>query len=450
MWLALFLTLPLADGKIDFDFLTPSTFKFIRTWGASPGPAQNQELKSEHLVVRISQTGQLTVLAVSSGKVLLAEAAPARRVNGDILLSRHAPADEEFFGLGPRPDARLASRGREIATQSPFLLSTAGYALDHKNYGRYRFDLAATNKTLARTTIAGADRLEYLFHYGPTPKEIYDERFKTGAAIDYSPTDVELLATRNVPRYARRIDKQPDACALVHALVHASLSGTTVPAVNLDHYPAVSEAFAAGLPMVYRDQPLANPAWRERLRIFLVTYLQEVRDRGYPIIHPLPLQYPTEAAARERADEYLLGDELLVAPLCNGPQRTVYLPRGNWTDLRTGITHQGRQTIEVTGDAATPIFFLRNGAILPLAEGDTVRLHYTPKLGAEFFLWESDHEDISQVHAGPSAEFLRLEIESKVARTYEWVVFLGGGKTLRHTVHSKAGGNEILNLPLPW
>jgi hypothetical protein len=449
MWLALLLTLPLADGKIDFDFLTPSTFKFIRTWGPSPGPAQNQELKSDHLIVRISNTGQLTVLALSTGKPLLTEAAPARRVNGDILLSRHSPASEEFFGLGPRPDARLGTRGREIATQSPFLLSTAGYALDHKNFGRYRFDLAATNKALARVTIAGADRLEYLFHYGPSPKEIYDERFKTGGAIDYSPTDVELLATRNVPRYARKMDKQADACALLHSLVHASLSGTTVPAVNLDHYPA-SDAFAASLPLVYRDQPLANPTWRERLRIFLVTYLQEVRDRGYPMIHPLPFQYPTEVEARERADEYLLGDELLVAPLCSGTQRSVYLPRGNWTDLRTGITHKGRQTIEVTGDETNPIFFLRNGAILPLAEGDTMRLHYTPKLGAEFFLWESDLEEISQVHAGPSADFLRLEIESKQDRTYEWIVFLGDGKTLRQKVQSKAGGNEIVNLPLPW
>jgi hypothetical protein len=449
MWLALLLTLPLADGKIDFDFLSPSTFKFIRTWGASPGPAQNQELKSEHLIVRISSTGQLTVLAVSTGKVLLSEAAPARRIDGEIVLSRHSLATEEFFGLGPRTDARLGARGREIASQSPFLISTAGYALDHKNYGRYRFDLAASNKALARISIAGADRLEYLFHYGPSPKEIYDERFKIGGSIDYSPSDVELLSTRNVPRYARKMDKQADPCSLVHSLVHAALSGATVPAVNLDHYPA-SEAFAAGLPMVYRDQPMANPAWRERLRIFLVTYLQEVRDRGYPMIHPLPFQYPTEVEARERADEYLLGDELLVAPLCGQSKRTVYLPRGNWTDIHTGITHKGRQTIDVTGDETKPIFFLRNGAILPLAEGETMQLHYTPKLGAEFFLWESDLEDISQVHAGPSAEFLRLEIESKLDRKYEWIVFLGEGKTLRRTVDSKAGGNEIVNLPLPW
>jgi len=168
------------------------------------------------------------------------------------------------------------------------------------------------------------------------------------------------------------------------------------------------------------------------------------------MLHPLPFQYPTEIEGRQRADEYLLGDELLVAPLCNGNQRSVYLPRGNWTDLRSGVTHKGRQTIQVTGDQATPLLFLRNGSILPLAEGATIVLHYAPKLGAEFFIWEPDHEDISQVHGGPSADFLRLEIESKKDRTYEWIVYLGEGKTLRRKVDSKGGGNEIVNLPLPW
>jgi hypothetical protein len=49
-------------------------------------------------------------------------------------------------------------------------------------------------------------------------------------------------------------------------------------------------------------------------------------------------------------------------------------------------------------------------------------LHYFPKLGAEFFIFEEDVGDYSQVHAAPAADILRLEIESKVARDYTWVV----------------------------
>ena len=49
-------------------------------------------------------------------------------------------------------------------------------------------------------------------------------------------------------------------------------------------------------------------------------------------------------------------------------------------------------------------------------------LHYFPKLGGEFFLFESDLGEYSQVHAGPAGDFLRLEIESKKHRVYEWIV----------------------------
>jgi hypothetical protein len=49
-------------------------------------------------------------------------------------------------------------------------------------------------------------------------------------------------------------------------------------------------------------------------------------------------------------------------------------------------------------------------------------LHYFPSLAAEFFLLENDPEDWTQVHAAPAADIMRLEIEAKKARDYQWVV----------------------------
>ena len=51
-----------------------------------------------------------------------------------------------------------------------------------------------------------------------------------------------------------------------------------------------------------------------------------------------------------------------------------------------------------------------------------LELHYFPSLGGEFFLWEPDKQENSQFHAAPAGDFARVEIESKVARTYEWVI----------------------------
>jgi hypothetical protein len=49
-------------------------------------------------------------------------------------------------------------------------------------------------------------------------------------------------------------------------------------------------------------------------------------------------------------------------------------------------------------------------------------LHYFPKLGGEFFLLEADIAEYSQVHAAPALDIIRLEIESKKDRDYQWVV----------------------------
>src|SRR6266446_191291 len=65
--------------------------------------------------------------------------------------------------------------------------------------------------------------------------------------------------------------------------------------------------------------------------------------------------------------------------------------------------------------------FSRNGAVLPMGS-DPMKLHYFPKLGGEFFLFEHDLGEYSQVHAGPAGDFMRLEIESKKDREYEWIV----------------------------
>ncbi|MDP3277895.1 MAG: glycoside hydrolase family 31 protein [Deltaproteobacteria bacterium] len=56
---------------------------------------------------------------------------------------------------------------------------------------------------------------------------------------------------------------------------------------------------------------------------------------GMPIVRALPLQFPTDTRTYTILDEYLLGDDLLVAPVVQmgQTQRTVYLPQGTWFDV---------------------------------------------------------------------------------------------------------------------
>jgi alpha-glucosidase (family GH31 glycosyl hydrolase) len=147
----------------------------------------------------------------------------------------------------------------------------------------------------------------------------------------------------------------------------------------------------------------------------------EAHEKGYPLWHPLPFQFPEDPECTRHADEFMLGDEMLVAPIVTpGNARRVYLPQGIWTNFETDEVLTGRQTISVN-TAGLPVF-ARNGAIVPLDSQGGMALHYFPKLGAEFFLIENDGADWTQIHAAPAGDEMWLEIESKVARDYAWVV----------------------------
>jgi len=100
----------------------------------------------------------------------------------------------------------------------------------------------------------------------------------------------------------------------------------------------------------------------------------------------------------------------------------VDLPRGIWTDFRTNTEYRGNQTVQVDAPAGHVPMFVRNGWIVPLAMKDAMELHYFPSLGAEFFIWEPEKNDNSQVHAAPAGDYVRVEIESQISRTYEWIL----------------------------
>jgi alpha-glucosidase (family GH31 glycosyl hydrolase) len=135
------------------------------------------------------------------------------------------------------------------------------------------------------------------------------------------------------------------------------------------------------------------------------------------------MQFSRDAGSDQQTNVFLLGDELLVAPvLGEGDRLKVKLPRGLWTDLRTDQEYRGNQTVEIDAPPGRVPMFARNGSLFPISTVGKMELHYFPSLGGEFFLYEPDEDDNSQFHAAPAGEYMRVEAESKETRTYEWVL----------------------------
>jgi alpha-D-xyloside xylohydrolase len=106
---------------------------------------------------------------------------------------------------------------------------------------------------------------------------------------------------------------------------------------------------------------------RERLRPYVMAQMAVAADSGLPPLRAVFLEFPEEPEAWTLADEFLLGPDVLVAPVTvhGARERRVYLPEGaRWLDAWTG------EPVGQSGwiDAAAPLerlpVFLREGGAL--------------------------------------------------------------------------------------
>jgi alpha-glucosidase (family GH31 glycosyl hydrolase) len=436
------LSLKLDDGAETIEWLSPQTFRVARTWGSAvelsrilhekvapefEDVGSTLTMRTRYLTLKIER-GDVS-MAVASGATAITHANSAKTDEGVEFHFAMTPGERVFGLMGGTGDS-LNIRGQKLERERGFFFTSAGYGVLVRSPARCVFDTAS-----GTVTAPGALSIEYLFYYGPTAKEILEQQWNVRGQEEVKGTALDLLTPDRLPKPSTRLPAGVVAswdalAALVRRMNEWSLSGVVYPALDLASFDSAPKEIlqrAADLsslfPTVYRSSGEGglDSATRAEWTPYLITYLREAYDRGFPLIRPLPMQFSRDD--NSQADLFMLGDEVLLAPVMDaGTRRRVSLPRGNWTDLRTNTEYPGRQTIEVDAPVGRVPAFVRNGWIVPLAEHDSMELHYFPSLGAEFFLWEPDLEENSQFHAAPAGDFLRVEVESKKRRTYEWIL----------------------------
>jgi alpha-glucosidase (family GH31 glycosyl hydrolase) len=122
---------------------------------------------------------------------------------------------------------------------------------------------------------------------------------------------------------------------------------------------------------------------------------------GMPVMRALWLHFPDDPKAVECADQYLWGNNVLVAPVVEkgATTRRVYLPRSGWYDFWTGERLEGGREISRPVDLETLPLYVRAGSILPLGpvkqftaekvDGPLAIAIY-PGADASFLLYEDD------------------------------------------------------------
>ena len=111
---------------------------------------------------------------------------------------------------------------------------------------------------------------------------------------------------------------------------------------------------------------------RESLLPYTYTLAHQAHATGIPIVRPMYLNDPATEAAYAATNEYLYGDNLLVAPITSpsdasgNAAATVWVPAGSWTDYFTGTTYVGPATVSISAGLSRMPVLVKAGGIVPL------------------------------------------------------------------------------------
>ncbi|MER5185348.1 alpha-xylosidase [Streptomyces sp. NPDC002896] len=160
---------------------------------------------------------------------------------------------------------------------------------------------------------------------------------------------------------------------------------------------------------------------KHRLMPYLYGAAVEAHRTGVPMMRPMLLDFPQDPTCRTLDRQYMLGPDLLVAPVFTAAGDVeYYLPEGTWTHLLTGETVTGPVwRTEQHGFDSLPLY-VREGAVLALGSDDqrpdgdwldglTLRVHPADSPAYEAEVTVPDH-------TGAPAATYRVVREDEVLR----------------------------------
>ena len=117
---------------------------------------------------------------------------------------------------------------------------------------------------------------------------------------------------------------------------------------------------------------------RENLLPYIYESAQIAVQESRPMMRPLIYDFQTDQNVIDLEDEYLFGDQLLIAPFMeeNITTRKVYLPEGQWYDFFTNKCYEGKQWYISDEESRMPVY-VKSGASIPMKQDGEIRIfHY--------------------------------------------------------------------------
>lgn len=271
--------------------------------------------------------------------------------------------------------------------------------------------------------------------------------------IQFDPWVPKVALKENIAMYTNPKNKTSDIPFLTNDLGGFDMGKTDKPEEELyirwmqfSMFSPITEVFSQP------ENPTSNLAWnyshradtlfrfyahlRMKLFPYLYSYAHLSRLKGENMLRKIPGQLY----------EYLLGNELLVAPVYEkgAVTRKVFLPEGYWINYWTDETLKGNAEYETDALIDRIPLFVKAGAIIPMrryaasieqGNNDMIELHIYPGDSSKFYLIEDD---------GISSDYLNGDYTLTV------IELKGGVQNFNLTINPISGSYKNNRLKRDW
>ena len=155
---------------------------------------------------------------------------------------------------------------------------------------------------------------------------------------------------------------------------------------------------------------------------------------GMPIVRPMQLEFPADAATRDMTAQFMFGAHVLVAPVLTPDNATsVYFPAATWFEWGSCVTHAGPATLQLPSVplGVTPAY-VQAGSIIPLAPrglqfsdalpGGPLEVTVYAGKDAQYEFWDDDGETTDWLTSPATASSLLVLTWTEATQCLAWTL----------------------------
>jgi alpha-D-xyloside xylohydrolase len=171
------------------------------------------------------------------------------------------------------------------------------------------------------------------------------------------------------------------------------------------------------VPWVYDEEAVDVVRFFTRLKASLMPYIYktavDASVSGVPTMRSMVLEFTEDKTCHYVDKQYMLGDNLLVAPIFNDQSiAEYYLPAGTWTDFFTGeVKEGGRWVKETHGYLSIPLMVKENSIVAIGAHDDKPDYDYGENAELRVYALQDGKEASAVVYGMDKAEEIVMRAE---------------------------------------